>query len=433
MSTGHATPAARAGEGQDAVDADGYRPLPVDKACSTAWAALAGGEADTALRALEDLHADTPLTREAQHLVVACAALDPALRLRALRLARLHHAEVDGACLLWEARVRRRHYHETGVVPVVRASCSRLRRRSWGRSRAAVVAASAAVALGWLAWPQAAAASMIIDRNAMNVRLAVDARGIAVVSYRARGGPQRHVLAWGAANDDVRFRLDYSGGWGTFRRLMWREIKTCGRYDGPQIAWLVAACKAPDGSYWALQAWQRLLPNYGYAPWTWLQRAWELHLSHWRGPLPKLEIYLDWVYGGRYHHLFGRYTYRGRAVHGYRSTSTGVPLDPYGRNIYLDTYDSAYGSGWRRENSFLAHRPNGNFCYGFFPHRGLRGRGTRPPGHGKRYRATAIGPGVAPSVFWTGKGLGQYDPQYEAEMNALSDEVAGGDPLCRQH
>ena len=32
------------------------------------------------------------------------------------------------------------------------------------------------------------------------------------------------------------------------------------------LVWLVAACRAPDGSYWALQRWQRLLPMRGIAP-----------------------------------------------------------------------------------------------------------------------------------------------------------------------
>jgi hypothetical protein len=151
-------------------------------------------------------------------------------------------------------------------------------------------------------------ASTLITRGALDIRLSVNSRGMAVVTYR-QAGVRKHVLAWGAINDDVKFKLDYSGGWGTFRRPVWKSIKACGTYDGPTLHWLVAACKAPDGSYWALQRWQRMLPNQGYPPRTGLQRARELHLSHWRGELPKLEIYLDWIYSGRYHHLFGRYTY----------------------------------------------------------------------------------------------------------------------------
>ena len=46
-------------------------------------------------------------------------------------------------------------------------------------------------------------------------------------------------------------------------------------------------------------------------------------------------------------------------MHGFRVTPQGNPLDDYGRNLFVDTLDSRYGAGWRRENSFLAQRPNG--------------------------------------------------------------------------
>lgn len=274
--------------------------------------------------------------------------------------------------------------------------------------------------------PTAASASTVVDRNAQNIRLAVDGNGRALVTYRV-GSRARAVVAWGAINGDVRLKLDYSGGRAA------KAIQGCGQYDGPPLAWLVTACMAPDGSYWALQRWQRMLPNLGYRPWTSIQSAWELHLSHWRGPLPELDIYLDWVYRGRFHHLFGRYRYLGRPVHGYRSTSTGVPLDPFGRNIYLDTFNSAYGAGWKRENSFLAHKPTGTFCYGFFPRKSYYDPSTRPAGNGQRYRATAIGPGVAPDVSWEHIGLGAFDANYEADMNRFGDIILAGDRLCRQH
>lgn len=253
-------------------------------------------------------------------------------------------------------------------------------------------------------------ASMIVDRNATRVSLRVDGAGFAVVSYRARGRTRR-VLAWGAINGQVRFKLDYSGG------SRWRHVRSCLPYDGPRLAWLVKACKAPDGTYWALQRWQRLLPT---------RTATELHLSHWSGPLPQLDIYLDWVMRGRYHHLFGRYHYNGKPIHGFRTTRTGRPLDPFGRNIYLDVWGSARGRRWVRENAFLTHRPGGTFCYGFYP------RSGRPPGHGERYRATAIGPGVTPDAYWEQMGLGGYDPQREADMNRLQDVLMAGDRLCRR-
>lgn len=283
-----------------------------------------------------------------------------------------------------------------------------------------------------LSLPEDAAASMIVGRNAKDVKLTVGSRGMAVVTFRERG-VLRHVLAWNAINDDVKFRIDYAGGWGAFRKPVWKTIRGCGAYDGPKLTWLVHACKAPDGSYWALQSWQRMLPNQGYAPFSPKQSVWELHLSHWRGPLPVLSIYLDWIYGDKFHHLFGRYTYRGKAVHGYASTSTGVPLDPYGRNIYLDVRDAVYGPGWKRENSFLAHRPRGNFCYGFFPRPSYYDKTTRPAGHGRHYRATAIGPGVSPDPYWESPALETFDPEYEAAMNQLGDQLSAGDRLCRQH
>src|SRR5947207_12608839 len=59
--------------------------------------------------------------------------------------------------------------------------------------------------------------------------------------------------------------------------------------------------------------------------------------------------------------------------------------------------DSACGGGWKRDNSFLTHRAKGSFCYGLFPH------GSHPAGSGKKYRATAEGPGVTPDVMWQGE------------------------------
>jgi hypothetical protein len=289
-----------------------------------------------------------------------------------------------------------------------------------------------------------ASASEIVTRNASGISLKVDKAGHALVTYR-QGGQVKRALFWGAVNANpptrggkqVAFKRDFSGGWGTFHTKFWLTMKNaCGRYDGPALAWKVTACKAPDGSYWALQSWQRMLPNLGLDPWKAEQSVWELHLSHWTGDLPQLSVNLDWSYSGRFHHLFGTYTYDGSGVYGFKSTSSGVPLDDFGRNVYLDTFDSAYGEGWKRENSFLAHAGGGSFCYGFYPHPPYPGypRGDRPAGHGAKYRITAIGPGVAPDVMWTGEGLPDFDKsnaelvQIESDMNAA--QAALGDPKC---
>src|SRR5207248_1952026 len=116
----------------------------------------------------------------------------------------------------------------------------------------------------------------------------------------------------------------------------WRRVHNhCGPYTGPPLAKLVVACDAPDGSHWALQAWRRELPDGGW-PANTRQREMELHLSHWRGQLPRLFVDTDWIYNGQYDHLFGFLKYRTIPVYGYSATSTGNPEDTYGRNIYVD-------------------------------------------------------------------------------------------------
>jgi hypothetical protein len=261
--------------------------------------------------------------------------------------------------------------------------------------------------------PTVAGASLLVARGLAPATLRVDGAGHALVSV---GG--RRMLAWGAVDarppragiPQVAFSVRYGGflaGGG------------CAPYDGPPLAWLVAACKAPDGSYWALQRWQRLRPNYGGT-----SGAFELRLSHWTGAIAQLEVGVDWAYR-RFDHLYGRLTYRGLPVYGFRSTSGGAPLDAYGRNMYLDTLDSAYGHGWHRENSFLAQKPTGAFCYGFYPHRaGTTGRGTA-------YRITAIGPGVTPDVEWEGTLPGAYSKEADQQADAAMTSLLKGDKLCR--
>jgi len=293
----------------------------------------------------------------------------------------------------------------------------------------ALVAASLAVLA------PAARGSQLIDRDARGVKLQVNAQGMALLTYQARG-VSRHVLAWGAINalaptrgrNQVKFSLDYAGGWGAFRRAVWKSFaNVCGPYTGPPLAWLVTACTAPDGSHWALQSWRRGLRNVGLPSTSWLESAWELHLSHWDTDLPALEIHTDWAYR-RYDHLFGSYTYLGRPIYGFRVTRRGAPLDTWARNIYVDTYNSVYGSGWQRENSFLSHNPTGTFCYGFYPGQNNSGR---PPGTGTFYRATAIGPGVAPDVFWQDKAPGPYNRELDLQLNDLQREFFAGDRLCK--
>ena len=276
----------------------------------------------------------------------------------------------------------------------------------------------------------AAGASEIIGRNTTDVKLAVNKAGQALITYRS-GGAAKRVLVWGGVNAiaptksraQLAFKVDYSGGWGMFRRKVWEGFgNACRPYDGPALGWFVVGCKAPDGSYWALQSWQRMLPNYGLAP-NAKQSVWELRLSHWKGPLPELQVHLDWSYR-QFHHLYGSFTYNGGGVHGFASTSRGVPLDTFGRNVYVDTLNSAYGSGWKRENSFLTHQPNGTFCYGFYRH------GARPEGTGDRYRATVIGPGLTPDIKWESAAPGGYDRLADLDDLEHQRGFLAGDNVC---
>jgi hypothetical protein len=286
-------------------------------------------------------------------------------------------------------------------------------------------AAVAAVSLAAAVFTGSASASELIDRNATGVKLQVHpGSNEALLTYSA-GGVKKKVLAWGAMNAippttaraQVKFGLDYSGG--AYAKQTFPGA--CKPYDGPKLQWLVTACKAPDGSYWAVQSWQRALPNYGVAP-NAQQSVWELRLSHWKGELPVLEVKTNWAYR-TFHHIYGRFTYLGKPVHGFRSTPAGLPLDTFGRNLYVDTFNSAYGAGWKRENSFLMHKGTGAFCYGFFPH------GGRPVGAGTRYRATIIGPGVTPDIYWEGAAPGAYDAALDKVAN---DEIRGlGTRLCK--
>jgi hypothetical protein len=305
-----------------------------------------------------------------------------------------------------------------------------------------------------LALAGAADASQLIARNASHIKLAVNKKGTAMVTYSVRGRVT-HLLAWGAVNArprpatprirQVEFKVDYSGGW-KHRRMTWKHFKNrCRAYDGPELAWLVTACKAPNGSYWALQSWQTALPNLGMAPWLRQQKTWWLRLSHWTGPLAQLDVYTDWIYGGRFQEAFGRYTYNGQGVRGFGTTRVGAPTDNYGRLLFLDTFNSAYGKGWLRENSFVSHGPPGMFCYGFYRRnpwvggyahpRSIPNR-KRPSGVGEQYRITAAGPGVTPDVMWQGPGLHPYnrgnpsDVSLESAMNAERDAIRGSYAKC---
>ena len=310
---------------------------------------------------------------------------------------------------------------------------------------------SSAAVVGAFVTVDVASAAQLIDRNAAGVVLAANTKGEALLTYRSHGG-LKHVLVWGAVNaktpnksvKQVSFHKDYAGGYGKYRRPYWKTFaNACKAYDGPALPDVVAACKAPDGSYWTAQSWPQPLPDLGFTPWLPELRANWLELSHWTGPVAELKAFTGWVYGGRFQEVFGTFTWGGVPVYGFGTTSYGAPTDGYGRLIYLDTHNSSYGPGWRRENSFVPHNPTGVFCYGFYSFDPSKGGYQHPPGAtarrgpgtGDRYRLIAAGPGVTPNVEAIVSGLHSFDTKnpddvaYEQQQSRLL--ASYGDRSCR--
>ena len=299
----------------------------------------------------------------------------------------------------------------------------------------------AAALVGVVAGP--ALASQTLESNVTNVRLAVNARGEALVTYTRANGQVRRVLAWGALDavapdanvPQQRFKLDYTGGWGKYcKPNHWRTFKNvCGPYSGPGLAFGVTACTAPDATHWALQSWQRVQPLRGVDAFLPGHMAWELHLSHWSKPLAVLEVSPNWTYGGEFQGVFGRLLYAGKPVHGFK-TPTRSRSDRNARYVYIDTFNSAYGPGWKRDGAKVTHVGNGGFCYSFAPL-------LRPPpgypgvptvsGKGERHRITVMGPGLTPDIQWEGAALGPYDREVDSVFDKLFDSFLGGDNVCR--
>jgi hypothetical protein len=136
---------------------------------------------------------------------------------------------------------------------------------------------------------------------------------------------------------------------------------------------------------------------------------------------------------GQWQGLFGRLTYLGQPVHGFSSTRDGNPRDRYGRNVFIDTLNSAYGAGWKRESGILVHTPTGTFCHSFVPQKpfpGYPSDATRPAAPGERYRFSVMGPGVTPVISVEVPGLTVADRQSAGSMDAVWDRVLTGDARC---
>lgn len=307
-----------------------------------------------------------------------------------------------------------------------------------------VPVALALVTLLALSLTAAASASELIARNANDVQLRVNKAGDALVSFKKPNGKTVRVLASGAVDArhpeargrQVRFRLDYSGGWKTRGKAVWKRfINRCGPYDGPALSFVLTACKAPDGSYWVLQKWQRSLPYHGKAPSVRFHYDWELRLSHFTGDLAVLEVWHDWMHPSRFHGLFGRLTYRGVPVHGFPKKRFGKTDRAFARRVYADTFNSGYGAGWWRADALRVHYPTGTFCV--LHAKNLTDRWGTNRAWGERYRIIVEGPGVTPDIMWVGAALPSFDGnnpahvQHEREMEKIRRSLNDRDKRCQ--
>jgi hypothetical protein len=224
--------------------------------------------------------------------------------------------------------------------------------------------------LGTLVLPVSAQASIKIAGGAHDASLRVNAKGFATISWTTSGGARR--LAMVAPSGKTTWAHAASGKDATHAT------------DELKLPMLVALRKGPSGRFFALQSWRRLKGG-----------PVELRFSRWFGKPTKLPIHAvccKW----RSEMVKGRATFHGKPIYGYSNTPEGVPLDKYGRNVYIDFMKRGK---WRRTMGILTHRPTGRFSLWI-----------RPYWRGSAYRARMIGPNrgrtLAPDAQgWTKSAL----------------------------
>jgi hypothetical protein len=181
--------------------------------------------------------------------------------------------------------------------------------------------------------------------------LRVDAAGNAEVRWTATDGSQRSLLV--ARDGSLRY-----GG------LSGADVSHPS--SGASIPWAVVVRQTPGGHFYALQAWRRLVTG-----------PVELRFSRWDGEPTKLTLRTVCCKWGHVN-VVGNASFHGRPIYGYKATRQGNPLDPYGRNVYLDSYR---GGQWDRMMGILTNRPTGSFSLWI-----------RPEWTGSQYRGTIPGP-----------------------------------------
>lgn len=197
-----------------------------------------------------------------------------------------------------------------------------------------------------------ASASIKIAGDARDPVLRVDAAGDAEVSWTTPSGGHESLLI--SKDGSLRY-----GG-----TLPSADVS---RPTGSvTLPWQVAVRQTPDGSFYALQSWRRLATG-----------PMELRFSRWKGAPTTLTLRTVCCKWG-HENVEGAATFHGKGIFGFHSTSAGNPLDPYGRNVYLDSF---HAGRWNRMMGILTHAPVGSFSLWI-----------RPEWLGTQYRGTIDGP-----------------------------------------
>ena len=238
--------------------------------------------------------------------------------------------------------------------------------------------------------------------------LAVNGRGEALAQLpRRRTVRDRDVLVWGAMNahapdtrrPQVRFELRLRGGWRTYG-----SAGTRGRSGTRCRAVRRSRARPPRRR---LQGARRLLlgaaalaaaaPMRGFDPFRPRhvgRRAARLALV---GPAARARGLAELDYGGRLQGLFGRLILPRRARARLPDTVRDEEPTAYARYVYIDTFNSVYGRGWRRDTGDRHASAQRGLLLQLRRRRrrrpAIRRREPRGPGNGERHRVTVDGPG----------------------------------------